>query len=287
MDVAAQQSLNRLLSRLEHTLLSPASESRLRHSAYERKRVGANIEHARSLLLILEKQSGAIRIQTQKQQAQTDVARQRDTVKRLTARLQELDQLDNDLVSDESDEERGDTQDDYGPAIKNITTGIDIGEGPQVSAPEATTEIRPRRTQEKSETSPNAAMSTGISSAKQELFAGKKQHLDFETSEALINHNTKEQEALTNGLLGLARALKQSSLNFASSLESEKEIMARAEGGLDKSAQGMDAAERKMGMLRSMSEGQGWYGRLKLYGFIGGLWLACFLLVFVGPKLRL
>lgn len=71
------------------------------------------------------------------------------------------------------------------------------------------------------------------------------------------------------------------------SIESEKDVMKRAEGGLDKSAQGMEAAERKMGMLRRMSEGQGWYGRIKLYGFIFALWIGCFVLVFIGPKLRL
>jgi len=41
-----------------------------------------------------------------------------------------------------------------------------------------------------------------------------------------------------------------------------------------------------MGMLRKMSEGQGWWGRIKLYAFIFGLWVVCFLVVFVGPKLR-
>ena len=73
----------------------------------------------------------------------------------------------------------------------------------------------------------------------------------------------------------------------SSSLEAEKDVLKRAEGGLDKSSQGMEAAERRMSMLRRMSEGQGWWGRIKLYAFIFGLWVACFLVVFVGPKIRL
>ena len=88
-------------------------------------------------------------------------------------------------------------------------------------------------------------------------------------------------------MLSLAQALKQSAQQMGVSIESEKDIMKRAEGGLDKSAQGMEAAERRMGMLRRMSEGQGWWGRVKLYGFIFALWVGCFLVVFLGPKLRL
>ena len=64
-------------------------------------------------------------------------------------------------------------------------------------------------------------------------------------------------------------------------------MLRRAEGGLDNSASGMEAADRKMGTLRRMTEGKGWLARMKLYGIIAGLWLACFLLVFLGPKLRL
>ena len=130
-------------------------------------------------------------------------------------------------------------------------------------------------------------------SAREQLFQGRKSEAEqqqtdpsISKTETLMSHNRTEQETLTNGLLDLAAALKQSSLQFSSSIEAEKDVLKRAEGGLDKSAQGMDAAAAKMSTLRRMSEGQGWWGRLKLYGMIFGLWLACFLLVFVGPKLR-
>ncbi len=41
-----------------------------------------------------------------------------------------------------------------------------------------------------------------------------------------------------------------------------------------------------MGLLKRMSEGKGWWGRIMLYAWIGGLWVVAILLVFVGPKLR-
>jgi hypothetical protein len=41
-----------------------------------------------------------------------------------------------------------------------------------------------------------------------------------------------------------------------------------------------------MGTLRRMTEGKGWWDRIKLYGMIAGLWLIAFLIVFVGPKIR-
>jgi hypothetical protein len=75
-------------------------------------------------------------------------------------------------------------------------------------------------------------------------------------------------------------------MQFASSLENEKEVLRRAETGLDKNSMGMEAAGNRMGALRRMTEGKGWWGRIKLYAIIAALWIAAFLLVFVGPKLR-
>ena len=49
---------------------------------------------------------------------------------------------------------------------------------------------------------------------------------------------------------------------------------------------GMEAAGNRMGALRRMTEGKGWWGRIRLYAIIAALWVAAFLLVFVGPKLR-
>ncbi|WPH02540.1 Hypothetical protein R9X50_00540500 [Acrodontium crateriforme] len=282
--------LNRLLAKLDQTVLSADSDPRIRTSQYERNRVGVNIEHARTLLLTQEKQSSAIKSQSQKQKSQTDLQQKRELIKRLNARLQELNQLDDEDDEDDEDEDEDEDVEDvlsrYAPAVKNASAGLDTGEPQETRINEKqASELRARRRLQV-EGNRDAASST----AREHLFAGRPREpqpqSETEQTEMLMAHNRGEQENLTSGLLGLARALKESSQQFSSSLEAEKDVLKRAEGGLDKSAQGMEVAERKMSTLRKMSEGQGWYGRIKLYAFIAALWLACFLLVFIGPKLR-
>ncbi|KAK4546955.1 hypothetical protein LTR36_001687 [Oleoguttula mirabilis] len=292
MDTASSTTLTRLLTKLDHNLLSPDSEPALRSSQYERNRVGANIEHARTLLLTLEKQSATVRVQSQRQQLQADLQRKRELIKRLNGRLQELNELEEDDDDDDDDSDNDDDEDlvkEYAPALQGLNAGLDTGEpqGSRVNEAEANT-LRSRQRPLQASDNQTAASTT----ARETLFATRSPQTQQQPSSKLhqyeteMSHNRNEQETLTTGLLGLARALKESSIQMGSSIESEKDVLKRAEGGLDKSAQGMEAAERKMGLLRRMSEGQGWWGRIKLYGFIFGLWLACFLLVFVGPKLR-
>ena len=293
MDSSSVVTLNRLLSRLDHTLLSPDDEQlrRIRGSQYERNKVGANIEHARTLLLTLEKQSSTVRIQTQRQQIQSDLQSKRELIKRLNARLQELNQLGDEEEDEDSEEEDSESGEDvmasYAPARKDAQDGIDAGgsDGPQIPDPPPESELRSRRPLQASDNRDAAS-----TSAREQLFTNRpqpKQDSTLPQSETMLSHNRTEQETLTTSLIGLAKALKDSSIHFSSSLEAEKDVLKRAEGGLDKSSQGMEAAGRKMSMLRRMSEGQGWWGRIKLYAFIFGLWVACFLLVFVGPKIRL
>ncbi len=308
MDQSSTVSLNRLLSRLDRTLLSPTDEQlhRLRSSPYERNKVSTNIDHARTILLTAEKQASGIRVQSERQRVQQDLHEKRELIKRLTSRLDELNQLgdeddDDEEAQDETeDQTNGDEGSDsdssqqrqpsYAPARSDAQDGIETtGGGGEATAAHAQlsstlqSELRSRKPPSASDN--HTAAST---TAREALFSSRPQQAtpDVSNSESLLSHNRTEQENLTTGLLSLARALKESSLNFSSSLESEKDVLKRAEGGLDKSAQGMEAAERKMGALRRISEGQGWWGRIKLYGMIFGLWLACFLFVFVGPKLR-
>jgi hypothetical protein len=84
----------------------------------------------------------------------------------------------------------------------------------------------------------------------------------------------------------MATALKESSKAFGSSLEAEKSTLNRAVEGLDKNEIGLEAASKRMGHLRSLTEGRGWLGRMLLYAYIAGLAVLAILLVFVGPKLR-
>lgn len=284
MTTSSQVPLNRLLARIDASLLSPSST--LPNTPHHRARLAANLEHARALHLTAEKSTATNRIPAQRQASLEELARQREWIKRLEMRLRELGELDDDEES-EDDSEGEDLLRAYAPA-REVTesAGLDIGE-PQAPRIDETKqqELRARRPLQAGDN-----RSAATTSAREELFAGRpKSSVEdgtIQKTETMMSHNRTEQEALTTGLLGLASALKQSSINFSSSLEAERDVMKRAEGGLDKSAQGMEAAEKKMGALRRMSEGQGWWGRIKLYAFIFGLWVACFLLVFVGPKLR-
>lgn len=317
MDQNSTLTLNRLLTKLDSTLLQ-TTDPKLGGSQYERARISANLEHARTLLLTLEKQSATIRTQSQRQQVQTDLQQKRDLVKRLNGKLQDLEQSahgDDSGIDSDSDDGEG-TQDllkQYAPARQDAYGGIDSGESqpaapqppstqqppqssssapPPSSPPQPQPELRSRRPLQASDN--RAAAST---TAREHLFAnrsspqqptqGDQARSDLASHELHMSHNRHEQDTLTTSMLSLAQALKHSAQQMGVSIESEREIMKRAEGGLDKSAQGMEAAERRMGMLRRMSEGQGWWGRVKLYGFIFALWVGCFLLVFLGPKLRL
>ncbi|EEP78809.1 predicted protein [Uncinocarpus reesii 1704] len=105
-------------------------------------------------------------------------------------------------------------------------------------------------------------------------------------AETALTTSRLEQDSLTDSLLSLAMQLKASSQTFHSHLESEKSILSRATEGLDRNTTGMEAAGKRMGALRRMTEGRGWWGRVLMYLWIFGLWIVAVLIVFVGPKLR-
>ena len=105
-------------------------------------------------------------------------------------------------------------------------------------------------------------------------------------TEAILDSQRAEQDFLSESILKIARDLKDSSNAFASSLEQDKDIVGATGKGLDKNETGLEAAANRMGTLRKMTEGKGWWGRMLLYAWIYGLMVALILLVFVLPKLR-
>ena len=153
------------------------------------------------------------------------------------------------------------------PAIAKPKSAPDALEAP--SEPQST--LRSRHSQQREILFEGRAQSTGISTA---------------TTEALMTHNRTEQEALTGSMLKMAQKLKESSRAFASSLESEKGILDKTAEGLDKNESGMQAAQKRMGYLRTMTEGRGWWGRMQMYACIFGMWILAIVIVFVLPKLR-
>ena len=304
VESSSLQTLTRLLTHLDRSL-SPSAPSNAKPTHYELNKTRSNIQYARTLLLTLEKQASTIRVQSQRQNVQADLAGKREVIKRLNSRVAELegevDESDEDDDDEDSDEDADVDEEQpvsYAPARHDTQNSLDTGGSPDGGGTEhpgaqiasalhsSIPQLRQRQTPLNAADNRSAASTT----AREQLFTNRSQQPQatsgLSQSETLLSHNRTEQENLTTGLLSLAKALKESSVNFGASLETEKEVLKRAEGGLDKNAQGMEAAEKKMGTLRKMSEGQGLWGRIKLYGMIAALWVVCFLVVFVGPKLR-
>jgi len=141
--------------------------------------------------------------------------------------------------------------------------------------------------------------SSGSSSARAQLFAGRgttaaattttattSLSTTTATTEAILDHQRAEQDALTENLVRMAASLKKSSQAFSTSLEQERDVLDATGRSLEKNELGLEGASRRMGSIRKMSEGQGWLGRMKLYAMIFGMAVAAILLVFVMPKLR-
>ncbi|KAI1384621.1 uncharacterized protein F4822DRAFT_368126 [Hypoxylon trugodes] len=106
------------------------------------------------------------------------------------------------------------------------------------------------------------------------------------TTEAIIDHQRAEQDKLTESMVSMARALKQSSQRFATSLQEDQDVLQAAGRGLDRNERGLGAVAGRMGVLKRATEGKGWWGRVLLYVWIAGLAVLAVLVVFVFPKLR-
>ncbi|KAL2018903.1 hypothetical protein VTK56DRAFT_10270 [Thermocarpiscus australiensis] len=106
------------------------------------------------------------------------------------------------------------------------------------------------------------------------------------TTEAILDHHRAEQDALSASILQLAAELKASSRAFSASLEEDKEVVSRAGAGMARAGEGMEAVTRRMGALRKMTEGEGWWGRMRLYAMVYGLMVVVVVVVVGLPKLR-
>ncbi|RYP15214.1 hypothetical protein DL765_005853 [Monosporascus sp. GIB2] len=159
---------------------------------------------------------------------------------------------------------------------------------PEPQAAETTTTSQNLRSRGAASASqPAVTTAAGTTSARRELFGDRKAPATTTaTTEAILDHHRAEQDRLTESLVRMATALKQSSRAFATSLEDERAVLDAAGEGLARGETGLEAATRRMGALRRMSEGRGWWGRMMLYAWIFGLAVLAVLIVFVLPKLR-
>ncbi|PYI32391.1 hypothetical protein BP00DRAFT_424947 [Aspergillus indologenus CBS 114.80] len=366
----AALNLSRLLARLEYNLLSSAADLRpLRQSDYQRKRVGANIEYARTTLQNLERTLPQIKPLEHRQTLQTNLAQQRLVLGRLQDFLDQLtaeaetsrgrkqqrqavagfstgtpastpneepgedsdsdsEPLDGEdllgtpeegsTIDEVVDEDRDDTEDQQQPQPPTLssaqptptttetqsplpTTTTTTPAPTPAPAPATTTQPHPSSTLRNRTTTTTTPQSLSTSTSTSTPTAtGTSLHPSHPSSSSPPNPNPPvtatteetlvtsraEQEDLTTSLLSLASQLKSSSQAFHASLDAEKSVLARAVDGLDRTTTSMESAERRMGALRRMSEGKGWWGRMLLYAWIFGLWIVAILIVYVGPKLR-
>lgn len=261
-----------------------------------------NLEHARSLLLQLEHTASTQKIASRKTALQSDLQSKRALIKHLNQRLYELNQLDDSNASDSdagsaaSDSEDSDLFPSYAPANKAADAGIERrqtagDEAMREAAEGLTSTLRARKgagAGTSSRQAKNTDTDTGTGTGSDLFTARQNPSADphLAQTETLLEHNRTEQESLTSSLLAMAQQLKTQSVRFGSTLEADKGVLDRAVTGLDKGALGMEAAGQRMGTLRRMTEGKGWWGRIKLYAIIFMLWVAAFLIVFAMPKLR-
>ncbi|KAJ5915701.1 hypothetical protein N7466_011634 [Penicillium verhagenii] len=315
----------RLFTRLEHNLLTPGSELRtLRGSEFQRMRITKNLEYARTLLSQLERSLPQLKSLERKHEVQEEVTRDRQLLKRMQAVLDEEDARANDNDNDNSNDNDNETEVDTEwadlfakPVAEKILPAPNSPSKPQIytenkdkeqrdidstttptstpaypstststAAPPTSTApptLRNRSTNQKPQTSltdstAKAKASGSSTSASTSTPANKKE-------QELSTHRL-EQEDLTSSLVALASQLKASSQSFQTTLENEQSVLDRAVTGMDKTSATMEAAGKRMGMLRKMSEGKGWWGRMMLYAWIFGLWVVAILIVYVLPKLR-
>ncbi|KAJ5938015.1 hypothetical protein N7454_004357 [Penicillium verhagenii] len=311
----------RLFTRLEHNLLTPGSELRtLRGSEFQRMRITKNLEYARTLLSQLERSLPQLKSLERKHEVQEEVTRDRQLLKRMQAVLDEEDARANDndndnetevdaewadlfakpaaekispttnsqsetqIYAENKDKKQRDTDSittpTSTPAYPSTSTSTSTAAPPTSTAPPT---LRNRSTNQKPQSSPTdstakAKASGNSTSASTSTPANKKE-------QELSTHRL-EQEDLTSSLVALASQLKASSQSFQTTLENEQSVLDRAVTGMDKTSATMEAAGKRMGMLRKMSEGKGWWGRMMLYAWIFGLWVVAILIVYVLPKFR-
>jgi len=229
------------------------------------------------LLLRLEHDASTIKIASQRQTLNTSIQAKRDLIKRLNRRLLELDSLDNDSDSTSDSDEDLTENHSFAPARTDAHANASIELNTQSSEP-----LLRSRNPQTAHPADNTATSTSS------LFAGRRSspNRSLTNRETLLDSDRQTQDQISSSLVSLAQALKATTMQIGQQIEGGKSTVDRAVEGLDKNVLGMEGAERRMGTLRRMTEGQGWYGRIKLYVIIAALWLFAFLLVFVGPKLR-
>jgi hypothetical protein len=304
-------ALDRVLGRLRQNILlaDEARERQLRNDDLARRKAASNVEYARGMLTKLEQEALGIKILSRRQDTQVDLNSKRELLNELTDRLKHLEEMGptEDVDTSEGEdlvekymlkEEKATPAESHGSeesneplaAISQPQSVLDKALAPETITAGAM-RSRTRRSQAPTSTT-DTAETTGRSAAasdSRKALLGNAEPSTLSqtaTTEAILDHQRAEQDALSESMVAMASSLKAASQAFSVSLDEDKEALSRAGDGLQKSETGLEAAQRRIGMLRRMTEGRGWLGRMMLYGMIFGLMLLNLVVVFVLPKLR-
>ncbi|KIW93667.1 uncharacterized protein Z519_06272 [Cladophialophora bantiana CBS 173.52] len=275
---------------------------------YHRTKWLHNVEGARTILLQLERKAQSIRVQRAKYEAVKDLAEKRAIIKRLRGRIEEIGKEVEMMGSDDWKSPIGEEEEGEGETLYDFLQKQGKSQATDDAAKESVQDARLREGKpiESVEEERPAAVVQDNKDTKEEFFGpssprrrGKGQAEATNESEAQASgvsnlagtersllDSSRVHEDITASLVKMAAQLKQEQRKLQFSLEQDKGILGRAIEGLDVSLSGMEAASKNMAFLRRMSEDEGWFGRLKLYGMIFAMWVVAFLLVFVCPKLR-
>jgi len=198
--------------------------------------------------------------------------------------------------SSDADDDGEDMQDilrRFAPARADVSSGIDTEqeETPQATndaqthaaAAHFTSALRSRRPGTEAATTTSTATTTSSTTTS---FPARPASSAASTTETLLTSHTLTQEDLTTSLLDLARALNKSTQSFSTALDASNPLVDNATSALDKNVGGMESAERRMGMLRKMTEGKGFFARLTLWAWVGIGWAVLLVVMFIMPKLR-
>ncbi|ESZ91906.1 hypothetical protein SBOR_7700 [Sclerotinia borealis F-4128] len=304
-------NLERMLARLQKIILDPDTTLSGSRRYAEWVKVGTNLEYARGLLVHVEQDAQNIKVQSRKQEIGADLVRKSHLIQRLSERLEELLELasyeeegedssegedllahDQDTPSETTegtnttrDEERSTpSPTDYTPPPNTHMESLPSPVQTHFSQPPESSTLRSRNHRaELFETASRQAHTTSTSNSKS---APKPSSTATATNETLLTHHRTEQEVLSNSLLSMAQELRARSHTFASTLATDSTILDSAVTNINKNEIGLEAASKRMGYLRSMTEGKGWWGRMMMYAWIAGLALLACVIVFVLPKLR-
>lgn len=271
---------------------------------YHRTKWLHNVEGTRTLLLQLERKAQSIRVQRTKHEVIKDLAEKRAIIKRLRNRIEEIGREAETMSIDDTRlpfrDEEGETLFDYlqkqagskdlSTPTQNIPNGTDLTESKPVTTVDEEAPLRDT----KAEKSPKEELFSSSNLRRRipghdDGSGSKAQTSGFSNlpaTERSLQHSSRINEDIATSLVNMATQLKQEQRKLQFSLQQDSGILGRAMEGLDVSLSGMEAASKNMKFLTRMSEEEGWFGRMKLYAMIFGMWIVAFVLVFAAPKLR-